>query len=241
MKKLFLIVTLVFVSFAFLCADVYIKSNTHTDAFEIMGKKQPAKDEITEQWIAADKFTNIMSAQTMVVDLSKKMMFVIYHGTQKYVEAPLPLDISQLIPEQAAAMMKMMKMTVTVTPTGETKTIGKWNCRGYDVNMNMAVMTMKIKSWATTDVPFDWQNYSEKMYSVFMKATMAMLDENAIAEFKKIKGFQVAGEMTMSVMGQTMKTVSNVLEISKKPAPAGIYSVPAGYTKQAKLTMKQGF
>jgi len=187
MKKLFLIVTLVFVSFAFLCAVVYIKSNTHTDAFEIMGKKQPAKDEITEQWIAADKFTNIMSAQTMVVDLSKKMMFVIYHGTQKYVEAPLPLDISQLIPEQAAAMMKMMKMTVTVTPTGETKTIGKWNCRGYDVNMNMAVMTMKIKSWATTDVPFDWQNYSEKMYSVFMKATMAMLDENAIAEFKKIK------------------------------------------------------
>ena len=34
-----------------------------------------------------------------------------------------------------------------------------------------------------------------------------------------------------------MKVTSQVVEISQKPAPAGTYSVPAGYTKKATLSM----
>jgi hypothetical protein len=47
-------------------------------------------------------------------------------------------------------------------------------------------------------------------------------------------------EMSMNIMGQEMKSTSQVLEISKKSAPAGIYSVPQGYTKQDRLTMRRG-
>lgn len=237
MRKLLLIVTLVITLFAFLSADVYIKTKNHTDAVEMAGQKQPAKDEISEQWVAGDKFANVTPGQTMVVDLSKKAMYVIYHNTKSYVEAKLPLDISKLIPEQLAQMMGMMKMTVKVAATGETKKIGKWNCKGYDVDVDMTMMKIKTKSWVTTDVPFDWETYSEKMYSVFMKATMVMLDEKALNEFKKMKGFQVAAEVSMSLMGQSVTSTSNVLEISQKPAPPGIYSVPAGYTKKDKLKM----
>jgi hypothetical protein len=35
-----------------------------------------------------------------------------------------------------------------------------------------------------------------------------------------------------------MKASTIVTEISTKPAPAGVYAVPAGYTKQDKLTMQ---
>ena len=241
MKKLILVVTLVVMSFAFLNADVYIKTKTHTDAFEMMGKKQPAKDQFSEQWMGDNKFAQISENQTMVMDLNKSVIYVIYHANKSYVEAKLPLDMSKLLPERMKGMMEMMKMTVTVNPTSETKKIGDWNCKGYDVTMSMQMMTMKMKSWVTQDVPFDWKAYMGKMLPLVMKLSGSMgLDENAIKEFKKLEGFQVAMEMTMKIMGQDMKTTSQVVEISKKAAPAGIYSVPQGYTKMDKLKMKMG-
>jgi len=241
MKKLILVVTLVVISFAFLNADVYIKTETHTDAFEIMGQKRPAKDLVTEQWLGDNKFAQIAENQTMLLDLNKEVMYVIYPGSKSYVEAKLPLDMSKLVPEQMAAMMNMMKMTVTVNPTGESKKVGNWNCKGYDITMSMSMMTVKMKSWVTQEVPFDWKAFSEKMYPQVMKLSGSMgLDENALKEFKKLEGFQVAVEMTMNMMGKDIKTTSHVVEISKKSAPAGTYSVPQGYTKQDRLTMNRG-
>lgn len=241
MKKLTLVVTLVVISLAFLNADVYIKTKTHTDAFEIMGQKQPAKDQVMEQWLGDNKFAQIAESQTMVLDLNKNVIYVIYPGSKSYVEANLPFDISKLVPEQMAAMLKMMKMTVTVNPNGESKKIGDWNCKGYDITMNMQMMTMKMKSWVTQDVPFDWKAFSEKMFPQIMKLSGSIgLGENDLKEFKKLEGFQVAMEMTMNMMGKDIKTTSQVVEMSKKSAPAGIYSVPQGYTKQDKLTLNRG-
>jgi hypothetical protein len=108
------------------------------------------------------------------------------------------------------------------------------------MDMDMSMFKMKSVLWVTTDVPFNWKDYAERMFTTLMNSSMPFLDEKAVAEFKKIQGFQVAGEMTMNMMGQDVKIKSNVLEITKKDAPAGIYSVPAGYTKQDKLTMKGG-
>lgn len=241
MRKLIFVVTLVVISFAFLNADVYIKTKTHTDAFEMMGQKQPAKDQVIEQWIGDNKFVQTMESQSMVLDLSKDVIYVIYPGSKSYVEAKLPLDMTKLVPEQMAAMMNMMKMTVAVKPNGESKKVESWNCKGYDITMSMSMMTMKMKSWVTQEVPFDWKAFSEKMFPQVMKLSGSMgLDESAIKEFKKLDGFQVAMEMSMNMMGQDIKTTSQVVEISKKPAPAGIYSVPPGYTKQDKLTFKSG-
>jgi hypothetical protein len=242
MKRLFLILTLVLVSFAFLSADVYVKTKIHTGAIEMMGQKRPASDQIMEQWIGDRQFAQIMETQTMVLDLDKNLVYVIYPATKSYVQASLPLDLTKLLPPQAAQMMGMMKMTVTVTPSGESKKVGNWNCSGYDIDMDMAMMKIKTKAWATTDIPFDWKSFQENMMPIALKMGgqgMGM-DESAIEQFKKIKGMQVATEVTMSMMGQDIKSSSEVVEISKKPAPAGIYSVPAGYAKQDKLTLQRG-
>jgi hypothetical protein len=241
MKKTILVLTLVLISFAFLSADVYVKTKTHTDAFEMMGQKQPAKDVTTEQWIAGNKFAQVSESQTMVIDLDKKVIYVIYHGDKTYVEAQLPLDIEKIMPDQLKAMMAMMKMTATVKPNGESKKIGQWNCKGYDITMNMQMMNMKMKSWVTTDVPFDWKTFRDKMFPHVMKLSGSMgMDDKSLEEFKKLEGFQVGGEVTVSVMGKDMKSTTEVMEINKKAAPAGIYSVPKGYKKVEKLAMKRG-
>lgn len=238
MKKFLFISLSIIILFNFLVADVYIKTKTHTDPFEIMGKKQPAKDDIQEQWIGDGQYATMMPNQTMVLDLNKNVLYIIYPETKTYLETSLPLDLSKILPQQIAQMMSMMKMTVKVTANGQTKQIGNWKCQGYDIDMSMSMMNMKMTSWATKDVPFDWKNFAEKLLPTIMKSSGQMfMDDTSLDEFKKIKGFQIASEMKMSVMGANVVVTSQVAEITKKSPPAGIYAVPAGYTKQDKLSL----
>jgi hypothetical protein len=96
------------------------------------------------------------------------------------------------------------------------------------------MMEMKQKIWSSTDVPFDWQAYNEKMMPYFMQV-MTNMGGDAFEEFKKIKGFQIRTDMTMSVMGNDIKHWTEVEEITSKSAPAGTYDPPAGYTKKDKI------
>lgn len=220
-------------------ADIYIKSKTHTDPMSIMGQNQPAKDDVVEQWMSDDQFAMITGANGSIIDLKKGIIYLINHQAKTYVESTLPLDMSKLLPPEMAAMAQgMMKMTVTVTPNGQTKTIGSWPCKGYDVAMQMMMMPMKMTVWATSEVPFDLNKYLEKTYGAQLAAQLR-LDDAAIAEMKKIKGYWVSSETTMEMMGAKIRTVSEVVEMAKKTPPAGVYAVPAGYKKQDKLSIQE--
>lgn len=237
MKKFFALVAIIVIAALSLSADVYIKTKTHTDALSIMGQTQPAKDEINETWFADTKLAFITKEQSMVVDLAKNMIYLIYPN-KTYIESTLPFDFAKILPDQMAAMAGMMKMTVSgVGPTGETKKVGKWNCQGYKATMSIMGMSMNMILWTTTDVPFDPAKYM-KLYGNVFKSQMR-LDEASIKEFDKIKGFQAASETSGEMMGAKIHTTSEVTEIAQKAAPAGVYSIPAGYTKRDKLTMEE--
>jgi hypothetical protein len=233
-KRLFSVFLLLTVA-VLLSADVYIKSNVRTDAFAMMGKNQPAKDEVIEQWVGNNQMANMTGDKIMIMDMNKNVMFIVNLKEKSFVETTLPLDMSKLVPKEMIPMLAMMKMTVKVTANGQTQKIGKWNCNGYDVDMSMSMMQMKMKVWATTDVPFDWKAFAKMSANV---AKMQFMDDNSVAEFTKINGHQVASEMTMNVMGANMKVTTQVVEITKKDAPAGVYAVPPGFTKKDSLSLQ---
>ncbi len=236
MKKTLTIILalLVFATVSF-SAEVYIQQKTHTDAVEMMGQSQPAKDEINHIWLADNKMATHGTDQSVIINLDKNKMYMINHQDKTYVEMDLPLDMSKYFPPQFSQMMG--SITVKVTPTGETQKIGAWNCTGYDVDLTIMMMTQKQKIWASTDVPFDWNMYSEKMLPKLIQSTM-MLGEDSAKEFMKIKGFQIKTESTMNVMGNEMKSYSEVIEITKKNAPAGTFDPPSDYEKKDQFSMQ---
>ena len=236
MKKMSVLLSLLLVLSVFAGADVYIKSKSHTDAMSIMGQSQPAKDETIEQWIGDDQFAYIGSEMNSIVDLKKNVMYLISHQDKSYVEAQLPLDFSKLLPPEMAQMAGMMKMTVTVAPNGQTKQIGQWKCSGYDANIQMMMMPMKMTVWASTDVPMDMEKFS-KIYANVIKAQMR-LDDAAMQEMMKIKGYWIATETTGEMMGAKMRMATEVIEMTKKSPDASVYKVPAGYTKKDTLSME---
>ena len=61
------------------------------------------------------------------------------------------------------------------------------------------------------------------------------IDEAGVKEMSEIQGFWVASE---TKAGGMISSRSDVVEISQKAAPAGIYDVPAGYAKKTAFTME---
>jgi hypothetical protein len=238
MKKFFALLVMVLTVSLALSADIYIKSTMHQDAMAVMGQNTPARDDTAESWIGDDKFAMISGAQSFIMDLKKNVMYIVNPKNKSYVEATLPLDFSKLLPPEAAAMAGMFKMTATVKPTGETKTVGQWNCTGYDVTLSVMGMPMNMKVWASTDVPFDFNAFNAKIYGNLLKGQMR-LDDASVQEMMKIKGYQIASETSMDMMGMKMHMTSEVLEIGKKTPPANIYAPPSDYTKKDTLSLDE--
>jgi hypothetical protein len=237
MKKLILMLVLMAVVTFFASADVYVKSKSHTDPMSMMGQTTPAKDDVTEQWFSDTALAHVGKDQSFIIDLKRNVMDIVNHGSKTYVETTLPVDFAKLLPPQAAAMAGMMKMTATVKPGTEKKKIGTWNCSLYNVNMSVMGMAMPLKVWASTEVPFDSAKFAA-LFTTLMKGQMRM-DDASVAEFLKIKGFQIASEMNAEIMGAKIHSTTEVLEIALKPAPAGIYSAPKGYAKKDTLSMDE--
>jgi hypothetical protein len=236
MKKVLSIAAVILVAASSLAADVYVKTKTHTDAMSMMGQTTPAVDLVTEQWFNDNQFAQISPENSFVIDIAKNMAYMIYHQSKTYVEMPLPIDIAKYLPPEAAAMAAMFRMTATVNPTTETKKVGSWNCTGYDVTISVMGFPMNMKLWATTDLPFDASAFVQKFLPSVLKGTMR-LDDASVKEFAKVKGFQIASETNAEIMGAKMHTTTEVLEISKKNPPAGVYTVPAGYAKKTTIEL----
>ena len=105
-----------FVAALMLPADIYIKTNVHTDAFEMMGQKQPAKDETTDQWLNEKQLFVKQGERVTILDLGKNAMYILNLKEKNYVEAALPLDMAKLLPPEAASMASMMKISVKICP-----------------------------------------------------------------------------------------------------------------------------
>lgn len=238
MKKLFLVCLATAVAAPALAADVYVKTAVRTAPVTVMGQTTPARDDVNETWIGATKMATLSGSTATIVDLDRSVMAIINHREKSYVEAPLPFDLSKMLPPEAAPMAAMMQVKVTVTPTGETKKIGRWDCTRYDATVTAMGMPMKLQIWATTQVPFDLQAFMTKMMPAVVQGQM-MVDAASLQEFAKIKGFQIATETTGEMMGAKIHSTTEVVEMAEKAAPAGTYQVPAGYTKKATLSLQE--
>jgi len=236
MKKIFIGLTIVAMAALSLSADVYIKSKSHTDAMTVMGQASPATDTVSEQWISDNVFVNRTGDNGIIIDMAKNVFMMINYAEKSYVETPLPLDFAKILPPEMAAMASMFIMSAKVTPSGETKKVGTWNCQGYTMTMSVMGMPITTKVWATTDLPFDAVKFNEKFGAAMTKGVMR-LDDASVKEMAKIKGYQVASETSGEIMGAKMRSTTEVIEISKKSAPAGTYAVPAGFKKNATISM----
>ncbi len=250
MKKLILVVIFVLILILFfslfLSADVYVKVMERTEAYEMSGKRAPEKVEIKEQWLAKDKFAYFCKELSILVDYKKEILYFIAHRPKTYYEFPIDIDMAklqELIPPKAAEIISSIKITdVKVNLSGQKKKIANWDCSGGEFELVFMIQALnimpkfKFKFWITKDILFDHKSYTSGITEFYERFVFRVLnvDENSKKELEKmdkIEGFHVASEVIVNMFGSEIKVESQVLEVTEKPAPAGIYSVPKDYTK----------
>ncbi len=232
-------------------ADTFIKQVTHTDAFEVMGQKQAAKDDTSSIWMAKDKACMSGSDnKSSILRADKGIMYFIDHEKKTYSEMPIEAlgDIKKMAgleddeeAAQAAEMMQgmaagMMSMKVTVTPTDEKKKIKDWSTKKYIIEVKMPMGSTKSELWASEDIQIDYN-----MFYALTNALMAKMPgfQEALEEMKKVKGLTVLSVDEAQVMGTTVKTTTTLLEHADKSAPAGIFDIPKDYKKVQMMQMGQ--
>ena len=211
-------------------ADTLYTMKSHTDAFEVAGQKQPAKDVQVQVWVGGDKLRRDEDGQSMIVRLDRNLLYIVDHEDKTYSEIPLPIDLRKMMPKGSEAMADQiaagMKLAVQVTPRDETRKVNQWNARRYDVAIQSA-MGMKI---ATTL----WVSKEIESFAPLNKlaATVAALQPGSAAwvrELEKIDGFPVLQEANVDALGARFGTREELVAIETKEVPAGAYDPPAGY------------
>ncbi len=239
MKKIVAVIFILLTGWAFANADVYIKIKTHTDSYYDAGVIMPAEDSIEEIWIGERKIVFISENQTKIYDLENNLVSIIFPKNKIYAQSPLPLDRSKLLTDQYYSQLQMFKIKGIVRKTDETKKIGKWKCQKYELETwimdeGNRIVEKDISLWMTMEVPFDLDMYG-KAAANERKLRDPRYDDDLLSEWNKIKGCQMALEMTSYYRGVKRKYYEEVVEISEKNPPEGIYSVPPGYTRKERL------
>ena len=214
-------------------ADYKVTQQHHQDGFAMMGQTQPAKDQTHTTWIGDGKMRMDQGQTSTVVDLGAKKMIIINHEKRNYNEVGLPVNLEELLPPgMGQQMLDMMKFEVTITPSDETKKIGEWTAKRYDMQLTSAMMNMESVLWASSETPIDFSNYFE-LYSNVMSLQPGM--DSMMNEMRKIDGYVVAQEasMSMTFMGETtVASTDEVVSIEELEAPAGTYEPPADYARE---------
>lgn len=244
MKKLLSAIMFLALLTTALSADVYIKTRINVEPINAFGQSIPARETISEQWIS-DEFYYVNTGESIsyLYDLKKNIMYFIAHRTKSYLELTPPVDFGSLLPAEMAPMAQaLQQMTISVQPTGETKIINNIKCQGYRLAMTMMMYPVEMTIWASEELPVNLKSFLEKVWPEVMKMELKASGQ-AAAEISKIKGLWIAYEIKAQMMGMEMTSRAEVVELSKKPAPRGIYALPEGYRKKDRLEMEdiQGF
>jgi hypothetical protein len=214
-------------------ADTKVVQQHHQDGFSMMGQTQAPTDEEHVTWIGDKKLRMDQGSSSTIVQLEAGKMIIINHDDKTYTEVDLPVDIASLMPPgMAEQMTAMLKFDVTVTPSAETKKVGEWNAKRYDLKMTSAMMSLDSVIWASTETPIDHAKYFD-LFSEVMSLQPGM--DSMLSQMRQIDGYIVTQEGTMSMkfMGETTIGSSDVVKsITDVDAPAGTYDAPAGYAKK---------
>ena len=216
--KSILLIIFLFYSLALAEKGFYVEQQTHTPS--IMG--QPAKDEISKTWIS-DTGYRIESGNTiMIFHFDTKKIWNIDMEKKSYFETDAE-SMKEMAKMGQAMMGNSGENSLVFKKTGSTKKIKDWNC--YEVTAKNAMM--KHTMWLTEDLPYGKDTYYKFYKSIPEFEKIA----ESIYNSEELKGYPVANEMEINMMGMQMKTSSELISIKEQDIPASIYNLPEGLNK----------
>ncbi|MFN0008582.1 MAG: hypothetical protein ACKVXR_11825 [Planctomycetota bacterium] len=212
-----------------LSADFVITKEKHTDRAKVMGQDQPAKDTKEVVWIGKDRLRVEEGDKVTIVRLDLKKMYMLDTKAKTSSSLDLPVEVSKMLPEEMRPMMEQMfsQITVSVTPTEETKKIKDWDTTKYKMTMSLPMGgSMEQEMWVAKGIGGKREGWHD-LYAAVMSANPVRA--GMVDEMKKIDGVPVLVERTQKMMGSEIKSRETVISVEEKEAAEGFYDLPKDY------------
>lgn len=213
--------------------DTLITKRKITDTITAKGMEKPLQIQSELTWLGKDRLRVDLGNWSTIVRSDTQKLYQINHETRSYSVVALPVDLKKYLTADEAkkAESTLAQVTVSVTPTSETKKIQDWTATKYTMTMTVPKRgTFTEQIWAANDVGFDSAAWfalsSNRMQLQPVGALMA-------AEQKKIVGFPLQIERTQTIGSNSFTGRDEIISIECKDAPAGTFEVPKDYTEKA--------
>ena len=192
---------------------------TLRSSIEGLKMDQPGNGEV-KIWLGGDRLRRDEADVSYILRLDRGKLYIVNHGEKTYTELAVPGDLEKIV-SPAGSQLK-----VQVTATSETRKIGGWTARKYDVALsNPQGLRLDTTIWTSKDIAFH-EAYSR------LAANLAALQPGAAEwarKLQQIEGFPVLQETEVDMAGSRFKTREELVSVETKDAPAGAYEPPAGY------------
>jgi hypothetical protein len=209
--------------------DTLLTLKNHRDGFRHEGMSQPPHDATVELWIGDGRIRR--DDGTMAVVVSGDRLLLVNHETRSYSVLGLPVDLETLLPESMRQTAEMWKLAVEITPREETRRIGDWNAKRYDVELTNALgLAMSSTLWITGELEVDLAPF-RRLSSVL--ASLQPGGAETMRPLAELPGFPVLLETTADMAGTVVRSEERLQSVERREPPAGLYEPPAGYAERA--------
>ncbi|UCF06507.1 MAG: hypothetical protein JSV33_05625 [bacterium] len=237
MKALVMLIFILCIAVSILFADTCVRHQVHTDGYYYGGRVNPPVDREYEVWFGTGKIAYMHERRSVLFDLDKSIMTFVNLEDSTYVVSPIPFEWTKLLVPQDTARVLMYQTVGEISKTDGKKKVLDRKCMGYTMCTWIPyeggrVYETDATVWVTSDVPFNLELYE---MSIGHRLQLQNYKSTFIDEMNKIKGYPLLSEESRFVKGFSVKSFDRVVEILEKDPPAGVYAIPAGFTKKAQL------
>lgn len=222
-------------------ADTYIRIDSHTDGYYSGGTVTPPEESSNELWVGEKRLAFVSANQKIIVDAEKQLLTFVNRTENTFVETPLPLDLSNLLPEEELGRLRLYAREGTVKKSpGPGGKVGDRDCVTYELNdwINFEggkFYEREVRACVSADLPFSEAAF-EKMYVNLLE--LGGLGDDYVERLLAMEGFQVATEETLYQEGMAIKTETRVVEMDEREPPPEAYAVPEGATAKEMLSLQ---
>jgi len=160
-------------------------------------------------WSRADRTARMDDNGKMIGDLESGVTYLVNDRNRTCYALPT----RQKAPGDAPAAQ------VEVRETGESRQIGSWQAKGYELKV-AADDPIEIAVWVSDDVAVDMS--AQRAYT----ETVVTPDTAWLLTLFDLGGYPVRQEFSMG----PMRMWSELVSVDEKAAPAGTYEIPPGYS-----------
>lgn len=191
------------------------------------------------QYLSTDKVRTSDGETDTIMDLSTGRFTVVDNKRKEYWESSTDEMNAAMakVQEQMKAMGPMMeKIMGKVGEVTVTKGANPRKVAGYDTEHWVVAMgdSLSYELWAAPSLtpPMPTGRYFEAMSARFSGlGPMGARFMKVFEEMRKIKGFPLAMNTSIKMMGQKQQTTTEATEVRKGPIAASNFQAPAGYKK----------